>query len=236
MDDRELQSLFADAPGEAPPAGFGLSDVTAASQRATARHRLRVATVSSAAALVLLGGGIFVALGPMSGDGGGSGEETALSAPKFDAQPPGQPQAGDARQDDGGSVNAEAAPSKQGDAADKPGRDATRTARCEQVDRQLAIALAGELPVVPDSEPIPGQFDCTPGMTQAAYRVDGEVISAALVTGRLNAPDLSAQPSHVQAFIDKGRLILVMSSAADGQSGAEDDLQEIADGVAERLG
>lgn len=240
---RDLQALFSDAPGEAPPPGFSLDDVTAASRRATARHRLRVATASSAAALVLLGGGIFVALGPLSGDGGGSGEEAALSAPQFD----GQPGAGDARQESGGSERAPA-PSKQGDVAEGPG--VARTERCTQVDRRLATALAGELPVVPSSEPVPADFPCHEGVRVAAYEVDGQVISAAFIPEdrrkSVNPHDdpnaklkSSRDPNYVWTVTDDGDLVVVIRrDSSDGavEESAGDDLQKVANGIADELG
>jgi len=60
MDDRELEAMFAAAPGEPPPPTFSRSDVVTASKRARARRRSAIAAMC--ACLVVLMGG-FVALG-----------------------------------------------------------------------------------------------------------------------------------------------------------------------------
>lgn len=242
MDERELQQLFRDAPGEAPPPSFGVSDVAAASRRATARQRVRIATASSAAVLVLAGGGLFAALGPLSNEGnvGGSDSEVA-SAPQMDAQAPGQPQAPYKRHHDGGSAEAEALPKQGGEVTDGPG--AAGTERCRAVDRQLATALAGELPVGPRGEPIPGELPCTDAPKQAAYRVqDGGrsgVITVALVSpqdggGEENGPAFKG--SFADARTDDGMTVVVLSRADEGNYAPyRSELDEIAERIADRL-
>lgn len=255
MDERELQELFHDAPGEAPPPSFGVTDVAAASKRATARHRMRVATASSAAVLVLVGGGLFATYGLGGGNGGNTGgtaDELAASAPEFDAQSPRQPSSGDGRQQNGDSEAADAASSKQGDEAnEKSGPGVARTERCAAVDRQLATALAGELPVDPTSDAVlgqdavPGQFECPDIQRQAAYRVsdDGRVgtVSVALTSpetvramSRANSRELSRAP-QARATTDDGRVILVMSIGDADDSPYADELQKIADALAKRF-
>lgn len=249
MDERELQELFHDAPGEAPPPSFGASDVAAASKRATARHRMRVATASSAAVLVLVGGGLFAMYGLGGGNGGNTGgtaDELAASAPKFDAQTQRQPSSADERQLDGDSNAADQASPKQGGEVNKEsGPGVARTERCAAVDRQLATALAGELPVDPTSDAVPGQFECPDIQRQAAYRVsdDGRVgtVSVALTSpetvramSRANSRELSRAP-QARATTDDGRVILVMSIGDADDSPYADELQKIADALAKRF-
>lgn len=247
MDERELQELFRDAPGEAPPPSFGLTEVAAASKRATARHRMRVATASSAAVLVLVGGGLFATYGLNGGNGGNTGgtaDELAASAPKFDAQTPGQPSAEEERQLDGDSNAADQASPKQGGEVNKEsGPGVARTERCAAVDRQLATALAGELPVDPTSDPVPGQFECPTYVRQAAYRVDDDgrvgTVSVALTSSSTKTTALSgkarSRAAQARATTDDGRVIVVMSIGDADDSPYADELQEIADALAKRF-
>lgn len=243
MDERELQQLLRDAPGEAPPPSFGVADVAAASRRATARQRVRIATASSAAVLVLIGGGLFAALGPLSNEGnvGGSDSEVA-SAPQMDAQAPGQPPGPYERHQDGDSAAAEASPKQGGEVNKGPG--VASTERCEAVDRQLATALAGELPVGPQGEPIPGELPCTDAPKQAAYRVqdDGRsgVVTVALVSSsQEESRDQSRQRfkgSYADARTDDGMTVVVLSRADEGEYAPyRSELDEIAERIAERL-
>jgi len=243
MDERELQQLFRDAPGEAPPPSFGVSDVAAASRRATARQRVRIATASSAAVLVLVGGGLFAALGPLSNEGnvGGSDSEVA-SVPEVDAQAPRQPQEQYGRHQDGGSAEAEALPKQGGEANDGPG--AAGTERCRAVDRQLATALAGELPVGPPGDPIPGELPCTEAPKQAAYRVQDDGRSGVITVGLVKSSqeestDKSGPPfkgSYADARTDDGLTIVVLSRADDGKYAPyRSELDEIAERIADRL-
>ncbi|MGH3432442.1 MAG: hypothetical protein ACRDQB_06360, partial [Thermocrispum sp.] len=143
MDEHNLRQLFRDAPGQAPPPSFDVAEVTAASKRATARHRLRIATTSTAAVLVLAGGGLFAALGPMSGDGNsGTVDSEVAAAPQMDSPGAGQPSAAEARPPDGGSRKDQESPKQGGEAYSRSQGDATRTERCTAVDRRLATALA----------------------------------------------------------------------------------------------
>lgn len=74
-------------------------------------------------------------------------------------------------------------------------------------------------------------------MTQAAYRVDGEVISVALLPHGAGPDDRPSDRSYVRATTAEGDTVLVMRSGdTSAKQSTEDDLQDIADGVADRLG
>lgn len=243
MDDRDLQELFRDAPGDAPPPSFGVTDVTAASKRATARHRMRIAGASTVAVLVLAGGGLFAAFGPLANSGNsGNVDSEVAAAPQMDSRGGRQPSPAEGRPQVGGS-RAEEESSKQGDGSSKesaPG--AASTERCVAVDRRLATALADELPVDPPSPAIPGELRCEDDITQAAYRVqDGPnsgVITVGLVPGhiQMKATELSAGSGDAQAKTHDGALVVVKSRGDDGgPKPYAAELQEIAEGVAGRL-
>lgn len=245
MDERELETLFREAPGEAPPATFDAADIEAASRRATARHRMRVATAASFTALVLTGGALFATIGPLSGGEQGAG--TAVSAQMGESADRAQPNSADARQESGGlGLSREAAPKQGGedsslDAADPEVAD--RTYGCESIDRKLADALAGELPVGPSRapDPVPGIGPCVDGGSNAAYEVsDGEasgLISVAIIPASgdeaMAFRDEDSRTRVAQARTDGG-LVLVSSKPAPGSPAAPlpDELQRIADAIA----
>lgn len=242
MDEQNLRDLFQDAPGEAPPSGFDLGDVTAASQRATARHRVRMATASTAAVLVLAGGGLFAALGPFSGGetGGNSGnvENDVAAAPQMEPRHKGQPFGTEGRPLDGGSEQDQGSAKQGVESQSRSAPTAARTARCETVDRRLATALAGELPVDPPSDAIAGQLSCDEDRKQAAYRVPEGTVTVALDPDDVQPASDSSEASGVRvtAKTASGRLVTVYSRGADGKPDPyADQLQEIADAIAAGL-
>ena len=244
MDEPDLRELFQQAPGDAPPPSFGLEDVTAASRRATARQRMRIAAASSAAVLVLAGGGIFAAFGPLSG-GGNSGNVTndvAAAAPEMHTRGEEQSSAAQERQPDGGFPLGRVSPKQGGETHAEPGGDATRTERCIAVDRELATALAGELPVDPQSGPIPGELACPSGVSQAAFvvrdgprrgvitiaRVPARMAQSGLVINELNETGLPA----ASAKAADGSTIVVAIRGEGGAGPYESQLLRIAERVA----
>ncbi|MQA62608.1 MAG: hypothetical protein GEU86_14200 [Actinophytocola sp.] len=248
MDERELETLFREAPGEAPPATFDAADVAAASRRATARHRMRVATAASFTALVLAGGALFATIGPLSGDEQGAG--TAVSAQMGESADEPQPNSADARQESGGlELSREAAPKQGGEDSSLDAADpevAERTYGCESIDRKLADALAGELPVGPSRapDPVPGIGPCVDGGSNAAYEVsDGEasgLISVAIIPASdgeaMALSDEDSRTRMAQARTDggSGDIVVVSSKPAPGSPAAPlpDELQRIADAIA----
>lgn len=242
MDERELETLFREAPGEAPPATFDAADVAAASRRATARHRMRVATAASFAAVVLAGGALFATIGPLS-DGD---ERAAVSAQMDEGAAKAQPNSADARQESGGlGLSREPTPKQGGedsslDAADPEA--AERTSGCESVDRKLADALAGELPVGPSRapDPVPGIGPCVDGGSNAAYEVvDGEasgLISVAIIPASDEPVASTAEGSRTRLAKTRtgsGDIVVVSSKPAPGSPAPlAGELQRIADAIA----
>jgi len=235
MDERELTRLFQDAADDAPPAGFDVKDVTAASRRATARHRMRVAAAAAIAAVVLGGAGFVAATSPFTG---GDGDTMAGAAGEA-----AQPVPPDMRLENGDPRRPPVALSMQGDGAARAqagtAAGITGTERCVAVDRRLATALAGELPVVPDDpQPVPGRL-CAADGRNAAYRVtDGDasgLVMVAYLPGRPEATVTLAGRATVATSRTSSGGVVVVASVPDGGSPTAPfagQMQRIADAIA----
>ncbi|MEC3977067.1 hypothetical protein [Amycolatopsis sp. H20-H5] len=185
MDERELESLFADLPGEPPAATFGKGDVLTASKRATQRSRNRVILACSAFVLVLGGVGVATAISGTSG-----GDLSTAAAPAgapFSVQGE-QPGTGAGRPQDTGFP---ATPPQQGgDETGKTGPRAEGASGCEKGDRELATALAGELPVpVSTAVTVPGPGRaCSTGARTAGFPVPGGTMDITLFKPGASVP------------------------------------------------
>ena len=147
MDENELGTLFQAAPGEPPPPTFGLADVTAASARAKVRGR----SVVALAMLLVVGLGIF-----------GLTQLKLASFPETTSSS-GQPGSADARLPKASTPS----PLQGSGGTGEDGPRAEGTPGCEKVDRELATALAGELPATGvTGRPSPGRA-CTTGARSA---------------------------------------------------------------------
>jgi hypothetical protein len=179
VDEKKLTELFKDAVRDAPPASFGTGDVQRASRRATERRRTAIVS-GSVLAVVLLGGGVVTgvalsgenldsnASAPMvassgQGDGGGTMYDNGAASGASARAESGQPNDRSEGPKQGGSPVGSAGPS----AGSTPGG-------CEKADRELAAALASELPAAANArvgaeKPVP--FACPPGSRAASFEV-----------------------------------------------------------------
>ncbi|HET8642819.1 MAG TPA: hypothetical protein VFM37_12830 [Pseudonocardiaceae bacterium] len=248
MDERELAQLFEAAADDAPPSRFGHADVVVASRRATQRRRAGIAAGSVFAVAVLAGG---VALGGDLFAGRDTAERaTAGSAIESDQQAPGGGRADSAppqqRQQSELSAPGEAA-AQPGKAVPWPGPWDDFRASCGEADRELAQALARELPAADTTAAGPVPDACPPGVRAVAVPVaDGDATgSIYLVLGPVDAPLAAAatgQPvereqdgaSGYQHRTASGRLLLVLSvPAVDGE---QPPFAAAAAALAERIG
>ncbi|WP_181774621.1 hypothetical protein [Amycolatopsis pittospori] len=208
MDENELKALFRDAPGDTPSSTFDTADVVRASKRATARRRNGIAVACSAVVLVLGGVGIFGVLGDVD-----LGSPTAAKSDN-EAAAPGQPGAASARPlDSGESTNFSNPPPQQGGGGpEKTGQmSAEGTYGCDQVDRELATALAGELPVPVDvAQATPGDI-CTTGARSAGFQVPGGTVAVAVFPAGSSVPPVPTGASSAQRTTAKGSLVVVVS-------------------------
>lgn len=179
MDERELRSLFSAAPGDAPSPTFTQDDVVRESRRQTVRRRNRI--TAAAGAVVLVAG--FGAYGVLSGGTPASMTSAGDSVVSSQSGPGGeQPGIGPARPQIGGeSPNFSSQPPRQGgDPGGKTGQLAEGASGCEQVDGELAIALAGELPGhVAGTPAVPGGA-CSTAARSAGFPVPGGEVAAAV--------------------------------------------------------
>ncbi|MET8994755.1 hypothetical protein [Amycolatopsis sp. Hca4] len=179
MDEQELRSLFSAAPGDTPEPSFSQGDVVRESRRQTARRRNRIAGGVSAAVLVVAGFGVY---GQLSGSLPKSLTAADNAVPVHSGPGVVQPGDGPMRPEVGGeSPNFSSQPPQQGGAGDgKTGQLAEGASGCEQVDRELAIALAGELPGhVSDTQAVPGGA-CSTVARSAGFPVPGGEVAAAV--------------------------------------------------------
>jgi hypothetical protein len=180
MDERKLSELFRDSVPDAPPPTFNAQDVAAESGRQTLRKRN--ALLGGSALGVLLVAGIAVlsvalwggtdsneqatsAGAPMVARSTGNGELVPNEVPNDRAQPPAAD--GGVQQDpsfsaelpkQGGAPTGNAGPSGPG----------STPSGCGQADRELAAALAGELPAAANIEPVAATVLCPVGSRAAA--------------------------------------------------------------------
>jgi len=154
MDEKELEVLFRAAPGDPPPPGFTLTDVTAASARAKVRHRSRL-LAACACVVVLLGAAGIAGITYFRGTDSQSAQPALAPA-----RPPGALSSPTPLQGSGGNG--------------QDGPRAESTSGCDKVDRELATALAGELPATGVTGPSPGRV-CTTNSRSAGFQVtDGD--------------------------------------------------------------
>ncbi len=180
MDEQELRSLFSAAPGDAPTPTFTQDDVVRESRRQSVRRRNRITTGVSAAVLVVVGFGAYGVLSGGTPESLTSADNGALSSQSGPGS--GQPGLSPARPEvGGGSPNFSSEPPRQGgDQGGKTGQLAEGASGCEQVDGELAIALAGELPGhVAGTPAVPGGA-CSTGSRSAGFPVPGGEVSAAV--------------------------------------------------------
>ncbi|HKS45562.1 MAG TPA: hypothetical protein VJT49_10695 [Amycolatopsis sp.] len=225
MDERELGTLFRAAPGDPPPSTFTLEDVTAASARATARRRSTLIMTLSCVVVVLVGFGLF-RWGPSTGTNTTSGSAQVITGGQPAQAPERLPNASTPSPLQGSDGTGEAGPRAEG------------TTGCDKVDRELAIALAGELPVTGASGPSPGRV-CTTGSRSAGFQVtDGDrkgFLSVTLLPAGVAVP---VEPGAMTAQeLAASGATLVISSTPDpgGAPPFQTDLQRVAVALAARF-
>ncbi|VVJ23183.1 Uncharacterised protein [Amycolatopsis camponoti] len=180
MDEQELRSLFSAAPPDAPEPTFSQDDVVRESRRQTVRRRNRITAGVSAAALVVVGFGAYGVLSGGTPETLTSADNGAMASQSGPGS--GQPGLSPARPEIGGeSPNFSSEPPRQGgDQGGKTGQLAEGASGCEQVDGELAIALAGELPGhVAGTPAVPGGA-CSTASRSAGFPVPGGEVSAAV--------------------------------------------------------
>lgn len=239
MDERELETLLREAPAETPPATFELDDVTAASRRQSTRRRSMIAVACSFVVLAVAGVGAVGVIMNTSGNPV-AGQPASGKAPALSK--PGQPDEAPERLPKGsGEGFPDLAPKQGGDGSAEGGPPrAESTARCDKVDRELATALAGELPVTDPGAAQPGRT-CTNNTSSVIFQVPGGELSAVLsyppplpglAFGNEGTPVSTASAATAQG----GRLTIVSTGEpGSGVAPLADELAYIAHALAPRF-
>lgn len=237
MDERELRSLFSAAPGDAPEPTFSRDDVVREARRQTVRHRNRITAGVSAAVLVVAGFGGYGLL-----SGGTPKPMTAANGDAVSSSELGSAQPGDVplRPEVGGeSPNfSSQVPQQGGTAEGKTGPRAEGASGCEQVDRELAIALAGELPGhVSDTQAVPGGA-CTTTSRSAGFQVAGGEIAAAVYPKGVPVARKFQPAGTVTAQVGTasgGELVLVSVPSAGAAAPLAGQVEQFAHDLAPRF-
>jgi hypothetical protein len=256
MDERKLAELLRDAVADTPPPSFDESDIAHESERQRIRRRNQVLT-GSAFGVVLLASA--TALGMALWTGPHSAEQTndsgaAAAGGNASAAPYELPQEDSAQapraESDGVPKNAPSETRKQGrpssgDAG--PAGPGSTPSGCKQADRELAAALAGELPAVANAKADAAQsveLVCPPDSMGAMFRVvdNGQAgsFSAVVVAADQTPPEWSNLPKGSQlatANMADGRTVVVVSEPRmDGEIAPfGDEVQQVANGIADDL-
>ncbi|OZM71447.1 hypothetical protein CFN78_20070 [Amycolatopsis antarctica] len=228
MNDRELETMFRGAAGEPPTPTFDASDVAAASRRATVRKRNAVTMACTCAVVVVAGLGVTGVVLENSGGTGDTSTAAQENAPVPDASGsvlavPGQPGQVPARPPNADTPqNFPASPKQGGEDSGENGPRAG-TSGCDKVDRELATALAGELPVTVEAQPTPGRF-CPEGSRSAGLPVQAQDASGVLTASVYEAG--SALPPRISGAVSdqrptaSGKVVVVFSVPGQGSAAA----------------
>jgi hypothetical protein len=256
MDERKLAELLHDAVADTPPPSFDQSDIAAKSERQRIRARNNVLT-GSAFGVVLLASAtaLSVALwtGPNSAEqtneadtaaAGGNESAAPYELPSEDSADAPQTEREIVPQDAPSESRKQGRPSS-GEAG--PAGPGSTPSGCEQADRELAAALAGELPAAANvhiSEAQTVELRCPAGARGAMYRVvdNGQSgsVTVVVLTPETAEPEWTNVPigtQHAAAKADDGSTVVVLSEPRSSGEYAPfgDEVQQIANEVARLL-
>jgi hypothetical protein len=241
MDENKLADLLKDAVSETPPSTFTVSDVARESDRQRLRHRNGVLAGSAFGVAILAGAtalGVALWTGPVQ-TSGAMDAESAASGGNGNAAPyelPDEDNKASAPTERGGAEDFPPEMPKQGgypDGSGGPAGPAGTPSGCEQVDRELAAALAGELPAAASigiADAIPVSLSCPSGATGAAYDLPGGRISVVLIPDDVMLTTQSTTGVQAEAPTDDGRRVLLVSEPVSpgGTAPFGSDIQRIA--------
>jgi hypothetical protein len=223
MDEKKLTELLKDAVAETPPPTFTHADVTRESDRQRTRRRNGLLTGSAFGVAVLAGAtalGVALWTGESSPSqvtsaesdaAAGNGNAAPYELPDEDAKaaaptergqdqgfPPETPKQGGSSEGNGGPAGPTGTPSG-----------------CEQVDRELAAALAGELPAAANikvDDALPVSFTCPAGSRGAAFYLPEGQISVVMLPGsEAMSFDSNAGTTNASAPTSTGDQVIVIS-------------------------
>jgi hypothetical protein len=251
VDEQKLTELFRDAASDAPPPSFDVDGVRSASARATAKRRSAIALGSTMALVLVLGGVVAttnLVQSNSAGDTAAAGSYQEASSPNVSSFTAAEPEMipKDASPDRSGGIPPKSIPEDPSTQGDEPSGSAdprvgSAQRGCVEVDRELAVALADELPVANASQAAPATAECPTGGRGASFLVrDGAVYGTVSVVvaplGTMGpAPDDTFSYAGVKT--PDGEELYVVSQAAEGSSDKPfaNRLQALAERLAARL-
>ncbi|MGH3759527.1 hypothetical protein [Actinophytocola sp.] len=255
MDERRLAELLREVVADTPPPSFDQNDVARESERQRVRRRNGMLT-GSAFGVVLLASatalGVALWTGPHSAQPANEAD-TAAASGNGSAGPYELPQedSADAPKAERGNVP-HSAPSESrkqgrpssGDAG--PAGPGSTPSGCEKADRELAAALAGELPAAANAravDALPVELSCPEDSRGAMYRLvdDGRpgTVSAVIVQPDITPPEWNVPfgTQRAEAVMDDGRTVAVLSEPRADREPAPfgDEVQQVANEIARKL-
>lgn len=255
MDERKLSEMLRDAVADTPPPSFDEHDVARASERQRIRRRNGIAT-GSAFGVVLLASatalGVALWTGPNTAEEASSAADAAGGGGNATASPYELPEEGGNAEDAPERQVPQDAPSETRKQGRPPSGDAgpagpgSTPSGCEQADRELAAALAGELPAAANVDVAAAQsveLACPQGSLGAMFRVvdsgQSGSFSAVVVQPDITPPEwsnLAVGTQRATAILNDGRTVVVLSepSTDGGVAPFGDDVQQVANGISSR--
>ncbi|GAA3008062.1 hypothetical protein [Actinokineospora diospyrosa] len=249
MDERKISELFNAAVGDVPPPSFERGDVLTQSARLTRKRNSLIA--GSALGFAVLVGGIATGVALWSGPTGESGNDSAALAPASVAAGNTNRVPGEVSGDGPKLLESSSplSPPKQGGATD--GEASTRAGGtpggCGAADRELAAALAGELPsAVSRGEITYSPLSCPQGARSAAFEVtDGPrrgLVSIMVTPGgvaQMLAPPWADRPGSEGVVVKaaSGATLVLSIEAVPGSAAPPivgDDLRGVGDKLASK--
>jgi hypothetical protein len=222
MDENKLSELLKEAVGDTPPPSFTVTDVARESDRQRVRHRNGVLAGSAFGVAILAGAtalGVALWTGPVTSGEAATAADSASSG-NGNAAPYELPSKEDnaaAPTERGGAENVPSETPKQGgypDGSGGPAGPAGTPRGCEQVDRELAAALAGELPAaakVKVADAVPVSLSCPDGSAGAAFDLPDGRISVVIVPSGVTMSTQADGGVRAEAPTSDGRRLVVLS-------------------------
>ncbi len=223
MDERRLAELLKDAVADAPPPTFDQGDVTAESARQRVRHRNGV-LAGSAFGVALLAGAAALSVALWTGStsdtetavaGSGSSSSNGNAAPY---ELPDEDYGATATTERGERDSSPETPKQGGSSAEDggPAGPASTPSGCEQADRELAAALAGELPAAANlkvDDALPVSLNCPVDVAGARYDVPDGRITIMRAEPGVTLPTWSLRSGSIEARAptSTGRTVIVVS-------------------------
>jgi hypothetical protein len=243
MDEKKLSELLKDVVADTPPATFDHGDVTRESDRLRQRHRNGVLAGSAFGVALLAGAtalGVALWTGPVSTTDAAAGGE--ISSPgNGNAAPyelPNEDSDAAPQTERGGRTDSSTETPKQGGSPTEeggPAGPASTPRGCEQVDRELAAALAGELPAAANakvSDAAAPLLACPQGATGARFDLPDGRMTFIMATPDVMLPTWVLPSGSVRATStgSEGQKVVVVSEpyAPGDRAPYADQVQRIA--------